>query len=132
IAENYNLRVIYDAAHAFGVRDSGGSILRHGDMSVLSFHATKVFNTFEGGAIICPDEITKKRIDRLKNFGFVDEVTVAAPGINGKMREVNYAFSLQQLKYIDDAIARRERIDRNYRSHLGPVQGIRCLPSSDH
>lgn len=132
IAENYNLRVIYDAAHAFGVRDSGGSILRHGDMSVLSFHATKVFNTFEGGAIICPDEITKKRIDRLKNFGFVDEVTVAAPGINGKMSEVNSAFGLLQLKYIDDAIARRERIDRKYRSLLGPVQGIRCLPTSDH
>src|SRR5690606_9575198 len=132
IAENYNLRVIYDAAHAFGVEDAGGSVLRHGDLSVLSFHATKVFNTFEGGAIVCPDATLKKRIDRLKNFGFVDEVTVAAPGINGKMSEVNSAFGLLQLKYIDDAIARRERIDRKYRSLLGPVQGIRCLPTSDH
>jgi dTDP-4-amino-4,6-dideoxygalactose transaminase len=132
IAENYNLRVIYDAAHAFGVRDSEGSILRHGDLSVLSFHATKVFNTFEGGAIVCPDEITKKRIDRLKNFGFVDEVTVAAPGINGKMSEINAAFGLLQLKHIDDAIASRERIDRTYRSLLDHVKGIRCLPTSNH
>ena len=81
IADNYNLKVIYDAAHAFGVEDSKGSVLRHGDLSVLSFHATKVFNTFEGGAIICPDAKTKLRIDQLKNFGFVDETTVVAPGI---------------------------------------------------
>ena len=94
IADNYNLRVVYDAAHAFGVQDTGGSILRYGDLSVLSFHATKVFNTFEGGAIICPDAKTKLRIDRLKNFGFVDETTVVAPGINGKMSEINAAFGL--------------------------------------
>ncbi|MFI4941281.1 MAG: DegT/DnrJ/EryC1/StrS family aminotransferase, partial [Burkholderiales bacterium] len=91
IADNYNLKVIYDAAHAFGVKDHRGSILQHGDLSVLSFHATKVFNTFEGGAIICPDAKTKHRIDQLKNFGFVDEVTVVAPGINGKMSEFNAA-----------------------------------------
>ena len=97
IADNYNLRVIYDAAHAFGVQDAGGSIMHHGDLSVLSFHATKVFNTFEGGAIICHDAKTKQRIDHLKNFGFVDEVTVVAPGINAKMSEINAAFGLLQL-----------------------------------
>jgi len=85
IADNYNIKVIYDAAHAFGVKDAGGSLLRHGDLSVLSFHATKVFNTFEGGAIVCKDARTKQHIDNLKNFGFVNETTVVAPGINGKM-----------------------------------------------
>src|SRR3990167_6599182 len=116
IADNYKLKVIYDAAHAFGVKDEGGSVLRHGDLSVLSFHATKVFNTFEGGAIICPDAKTKQRIDHLKNFGFVDEVTVVAPGINAKMSEVNAAFGLLQLKHIDKALARRREIDAIYRS----------------
>jgi len=127
IADNYNLKVIYDAAHAFGVRDAGGSVLRHGDLSVLSFHATKVFNTFEGGAIICPDARTKQRIDHLKNFGFVDEVTVVAAGINGKMSEINAAFGLLQLKYVDGAIARRREIDARYRTLLADVAGIRCL-----
>lgn len=127
IADNYNLRVIYDAAHAFGVEDAGGSILRHGDLSVLSFHATKVFNTFEGGAIICPDAKTKKRIDQLKNFGFVDEVTVVAPGINGKMSEINAAFGLLQLKHIDHALQRRREIDRYYRQELQDVPGIRVV-----
>lgn len=127
IADNYNLRVIYDAAHAFGVKDSGGSILRHGDLSVLSFHATKVFNTFEGGAIICPDAKTKKRIDQLKNFGFVDEVTVVAPGINGKMSEVNAAFGLLQLQHIDEAMQRRCEIDKLYRVLLQDVPGIRLI-----
>lgn len=127
IADNYNLRVIYDAAHAFGVEDAGGSILRHGDLSVLSFHATKVFNTFEGGAIICPDAKTKKRIDQLKNFGFVDEVTVVAAGINGKMSEVNAAFGLLQLHYIDKAMQRRREIDEYYRQQLKDVPGIRLV-----
>ena len=130
IADNYNLRVIYDAAHAFGVQDAGGSILRHGDLSVLSFHATKVFNTFEGGAIICPDAKTKKRIDQLKNFGFVDEVTVVAPGINGKMSEVNAAFGLLQLQHIDQAMQRRREIDQFYRQQLQDVQGIRLLDAT--
>ena len=103
IADNYNLKVIYDAAHAFGVRHQGTSVLNYGDLSVISFHATKIFNTFEGGAIICPDAKTKLRIDRLKNFGFVDEVTVVAAGINGKMSEINAAFGLLQLKGIDAA-----------------------------
>lgn len=127
IADNYNLRVIYDAAHAFGVEDAGGSILRHGDLSVLSFHATKVFNTFEGGAIICPDAKTKKRIDQLKNFGFVDEVTVVAHGINGKMSEINAAFGLLQLQHIDRAIERRREIDGFYRERLQDVQGIQLV-----
>lgn len=127
IANNYNLKVIYDAAHAFGVQDGGGSILRHGDLSVLSFHATKVFNTFEGGAIVCPDAKTKQRIDHLKNFGFVDEVTVVAPGINGKMSEVNAAFGLLQLRYLQQALSRREEIDAVYRQKFEGLKGIQCL-----
>jgi dTDP-4-amino-4,6-dideoxygalactose transaminase len=130
IADNYNLRVIYDAAHAFGVQNESGSILKFGDLSVLSFHATKVFNTFEGGAIVCPDAKTKQRIDHLKNFGFVDEVTVVAPGINGKMSEFNAALGMLQLKYIDGAIARRREIDGIYREHLAGVPGLRCLDPS--
>lgn len=127
IADNYNLRVIYDAAHAFGVQGDSGSVLKHGDLSVLSFHATKVFTTCEGGAIVCPDAKTKQRIDHLKNFGFVDEVTVAAPGINGKMNEMSAALGLLQLKSVDSALARRREIDEAYRSLLKDVAGIRCL-----
>lgn len=130
IADNYNLKVIYDAAHAFGVQDAQGSVLRHGDLSVLSFHATKVFNTFEGGAIVCPDAKTKARIDQLKNFGHVGEVTVVAPGINGKMSEFNAAFGLLQLKYIDQAIGLRKEIDFAYRGRLKNVKGIHCLNDS--
>lgn len=131
IADVYNLKVIYDAAHAFGVKCHCGSILRHGDLSVLSFHATKVFNTFEGGAIVCQDQKTKQRIDNLKNFGIVDEVTVVAPGINGKMSEVNAAFGLLQLKEVDEAIKRRQRVDSIYRSLLAEVQGIKCVNAGD-
>lgn len=127
IADNYNLRVIYDAAHAFGVEHGGNSILRAGDLSVLSFHATKVFNTFEGGAIICPDAKTKQRIDHLKNFGFVDELTVVAPGINGKMSELNASLGLLQLKHIDRAIERRKEIDAIYRSQLDGIKGLKCV-----
>jgi dTDP-4-amino-4,6-dideoxygalactose transaminase len=130
IADNYNLKVIYDAAHAFGVQTDGGSVLQHGDLAILSFHATKVFNTFEGGAIVCPDAKTKQRIDHLKNFGFVDEVTVVAPGINGKMSEINAAFGLLQLKHIDKALARRKEIDATYRELLSDTPGIRCLVGS--
>ncbi|MYN46066.1 aminotransferase class I/II-fold pyridoxal phosphate-dependent enzyme [Pseudoduganella sp. FT93W] len=124
IADNYNLKVIYDAAHAFGVRTEQGSILNAGDLSVLSFHATKVFNTFEGGAIICKDATTKTRIDRLKNFGFVNETTVVAPGINGKMSEINAAFGLLQLQHVDQMIERRRAIDRAYREGLAGIRGI--------
>ncbi len=127
IADNYGLKVIYDAAHAFGVQDARGSVLNHGDLSILSFHATKVFNTFEGGAIICPDEKTKRHIDHLKNFGFVDEVTVVAAGINGKMSEINAAFGLLQLKGIDAALQKRKAIDTRYRECLSDVKGIQCL-----
>jgi dTDP-4-amino-4,6-dideoxygalactose transaminase len=127
IADNYNLRLIYDAAHAFGVRQGKTSVLRHGDLSVLSFHATKVFTTCEGGAIVCPDAKTKQRIDHLKNFGFVDEVTVVAPGINGKMQEMSAALGLLQLEHVDKALARRKEIDARYRQALAGAKGIRCL-----
>ncbi len=128
IADIYNLKVIYDASHAFAVQLHTGSLLNHGDLSVLSFHATKVFNTFEGGAIVCPDAKTKLRIDHLKNFGFVDEVTVVAPGINGKMSEFNAALGLLQLKSIDEALRKRKAIDIRYRQGLAGVGGIHCLP----
>jgi dTDP-4-amino-4,6-dideoxygalactose transaminase len=127
IADNYGLKVIYDAAHAFGVCREEGSLLNAGDLSVLSFHATKVFNTFEGGAIVSPDLKTKQRIDHLKNFGFVDEVTVVAPGINGKMSEVNAAFGLLQLKGIEAALEKRKAIDSLYRQLLADVNGISCI-----
>lgn len=127
IADTYGLKVIYDAAHAFGVQYKGESLLRHGDLSVLSFHATKVFNTFEGGAIISPDAKTKKRIDHLKNFGFADQVTVVAPGINGKMSEVSAAMGLLQLDYIDAVLARRNEIELRYRAALADVEGISML-----
>jgi dTDP-4-amino-4,6-dideoxygalactose transaminase len=130
IADTYGLKVIYDAAHAFGVKYKGESLLNHGDLSVLSFHATKVYNTFEGGAIVCPDTKTKQRIDYLKNFGFADEVTVMAPGINGKMNEVQAAFGLLQLKHIDDIIIRRRTIDDSYRKALADIKGITCLSPS--
>lgn len=130
VADNHNLKVIYDAAHAFGVQDHGGSILRHGDLSVLSFHATKVFNTFEGGAIICPDAKTKQHIDYLKNFGHTGEVTVVDSGINGKMSEFNAALGLLQLKYIGQVLERRKEIDALYREQLNCVEGISCLQSA--
>ena len=126
IADTYGLKVIYDAAHAFGVKYRGESLLKHGDLSTLSFHATKVFNTFEGGAIVCHDAKTKKRIDDLKNFGFADEVTVVATGINAKMNELQAAFGLLQLKHVDEAIDRRRKIDAEYREHLSSVKGIFC------
>ncbi len=127
IASESNLKVIYDAAHAFGVKHRGTSVLRHGDLAVLSFHATKVFNTFEGGAIVCPDAKTKQHIDHLKNFGFVDETTVVAAGINGKMSEVNAALGLLQLKYVGDALAARQKVDAFYRTALQGTVGITCL-----
>lgn len=130
IADNYNLKVIYDAAHAFGVRCHCGSVLKHGDLSALSFHATKVFNTFEGGALVCPDARTKQHIDNLKNFGFVNETTVVAAGINAKMSEFNAALGLLQLKHVDQALARRREIDETYRRLLMDVPGITCVGQS--
>lgn len=124
IADTYGLKVIYDAAHAFGVQDQEGSILKHGDLSILSFHATKVFNTFEGGAIVSPDAKTKERIDYLKNFGIADETTVIAPGINGKMNEIQAAMGVLQLGHVDKAISRRQEVDSLYRQGLERVEGI--------
>jgi len=130
IAAIYGLKVIYDAAHAFGVRRPGGSLLNHGDLSVLSFHATKVFTTFEGGAIVSPDRKTKQRIDYLKNFGFADESTVVAPGINGKLNEISAAFGLLQLQHVDAVIAARAAIDARYRQAFASLRGIACLPDA--
>lgn len=127
IADIYGLKIIYDAAHAFGVRVNGESVLKAGDISTLSFHATKVYNTIEGGALICHDEATKKRIDYLKNFGFADETTVVAPGINSKMDEVRAAYGLLNLKQVDAAIAKRKAIAEKYRRALKDIPGIRTL-----
>jgi dTDP-4-amino-4,6-dideoxygalactose transaminase len=127
IARRHGLRVIYDAAHSFGVRYRGESILRAGDLSVLSFHATKVFNTFEGGAIVSPDAETKLYVDRMKNFGIVDQTTVAAIGTNGKMNEVQAAFGLLQLRHLRPALERRMVIDAAYREALADIPGVRCL-----
>ena len=124
IARTHGLRVLYDAAHAFGVRKNGQSVLNFGDMSVLSFHGTKIFNTFEGGAIICHDAQTKRHIDHLKNFGFADEVTVVKPGINGKMNELQAAFGLLQLQHIDRLIDERARIAGRYRSAFQGIEGL--------
>ncbi|MFY0699754.1 MAG: DegT/DnrJ/EryC1/StrS family aminotransferase [Bermanella sp.] len=131
IADKHGLKVIYDAAHAFAVNDEDGSILNHGDLSVLSFHATKVFNTLEGGAIICHTKEMKSRIDKLKNFGIADEVTITDIGINGKMSEVNAAFGLLQLKYVDEALHKRMLIDEIYREKLCGVKGLSIVDKVD-
>jgi dTDP-4-amino-4,6-dideoxygalactose transaminase len=127
VAIKNDLKIIYDAAHAFGVKQNNKSILLNGDLSVVSFHATKVFNTFEGGAIISHTPEMKRHIDNLKNFGIVDEVTVSELGINGKMSELNAALGLLQLKYIDEKIEHRARVDRLYRKLLFDIVGIECL-----
>lgn len=127
LAKTYNLKVIYDAAHAFGVKVDGKSILQHGDMSTLSFHATKVFNTIEGGALICHSAEMKQQIDYLKNFGFEDEVTVMAPGINSKMDEIRAAYGLLNLRQVDSAIAHRKQVAQNYREGLKNIKGITCM-----
>ncbi|MDT9598892.1 DegT/DnrJ/EryC1/StrS family aminotransferase [Sphingosinicella rhizophila] len=131
IADRHDLHVIYDAAHAFGVRDNGKSILGCGDLSTLSFHATKVFNTFEGGAIISRDAAAKTRIGHLRNFGFVDEVTVVTSGMNGKMSEINAAFGLLQLKHVSEEIEKRRIVSEYYRQALDGVQGVDCLAVAD-
>lgn len=127
IAQKYNLKVIYDAAHAFGVKYMGETILNWGNLSVLSFHATKVFNTFEGGAIISHNPNTKKRIDLLKNFGFIDEVQIGAVGINGKMNEFQAALGLLQLNHIKEVISRRKDIATRYSDSLKDIKGIRII-----
>ena len=125
IAKKHGLKVIYDAAHAFGVRVNGDSILNAGDISTLSFHATKVYNTIEGGALVCHSAEMKHQIDNLKNFGFRGEVTVEAPGINGKMDEVRAAYGLLNLKQVDAAIEARQKVANAYREALKDVKGIR-------
>ena len=124
IADKYGLKVIYDAAHAFGVEVNGESLLNAGDMSTLRFHATKVFNTIEGGAMVMHDEKTKQRIDYLKNFGFANEVEVVGPGINSKMDEIRSAYGLLNLKQVDAAIAARQKVAVAYREALRNVDGI--------
>lgn len=124
IADKYGLKVIYDAAHAFGVKVNGESILNAGDMSTLSFHATKVYNTLEGGAMVMHDEATKKRIDYLKNFGFAGETEVIAPGINSKMDEVRAAYGILNLRQVDAAIEARHQVAIKYRAALQKVDGI--------
>jgi dTDP-4-amino-4,6-dideoxygalactose transaminase len=125
IADKHGLKVIYDAAHAFGVEVDGESVLNAGDMSTLSFHATKVYNTLEGGAIVMHDAEAKKRIDYLKNFGFAGETEVVAPGINSKVDEVRCAYGLLNLKQVDAAIEARHRVAEKYREALHNVPGIR-------
>lgn len=135
IADLYGLKVIYDAAHAFGVEKDGKSIIEAGDMSTLSFHATKVYNTIEGGALICHDAETKQRIDYIKNFGFANETTVVAPGINGKIDEVRSAYGLASLKLVDKAIKSRKAVALRYRDALTGIKGIRMqndIPNVKH
>ena len=135
IADKYGLKVIYDAAHAFGVEQDGVSLMNYGDMSTLSFHATKVYNTIEGGAMVMHDEKTKQRIDYLKNFGFAGETEVVGPGINSKMDEMRAAYGLLNLKQVDDAIEARHQVAIRYREALKDVDGIEYwndLPGVKH
>lgn len=135
IADKYGLRVIYDAAHAFGVKQNNVSILQAGDISTLSFHATKTYNTIEGGALVCHSAEMKQKIDQLKNFGFVSETEVVAPGINSKMDELRAAYGLLNLRYVDDAINHRRAVADTYRTALKDIRGIRCmqdLPNVKH
>ena len=135
VADNNGLKVLYDACHTFGVKLNNIPILNFGDLSVMSFHATKVYNTFEGGAIVCHDEATKKRVDNLKNFGFVNETTVVMPGINAKMNEMQAAMGLLQLKYIDEVIEKRKEIAKTYRKKLDGIEGVSFkndLPNVSH
>ncbi|MDE6382203.1 MAG: DegT/DnrJ/EryC1/StrS family aminotransferase, partial [Muribaculaceae bacterium] len=124
IADKYGLKVIYDAAHAFGVEVNGESVLNAGDVATLSFHATKVYNTIEGGALVMHDEKTKRRIDHLKNFGFVSETEVVAPGINSKMDEIRAAYGILNLRQVDEAIASRRRVADRYREALADTEGV--------
>jgi dTDP-4-amino-4,6-dideoxygalactose transaminase len=127
IADKYGLKIIYDAAHAFGVEKDGVSILNAGDMATLSFHATKTYNTVEGGALVCHDEATKKRIDYLKNFGFAGETEVVMPGINGKMDELRSVYGILNLKHVERAIEKRKAVAEEYRLALRDVPGIGCM-----
>ena len=135
IAKKYNLKVIYDACHCFGVKINNKSILEYGDISVMSFHATKVFHTFEGGAVICKDLESKIKIDNLKNFGFINETSVVTYGINAKMNELQASMGLLQLKYIKSLISKRKIIAEKYRNELSAIKGIYYLsdlPNVEH
>ncbi|MEE4660967.1 MAG: DegT/DnrJ/EryC1/StrS family aminotransferase, partial [Halieaceae bacterium] len=132
VADRHGLKVIYDAAHAFNVRLDGESLLTFGDLSTISFHATKVFHTVEGGAIYPSRQLLKEQVDFLKNFGFANETTVTAPGINAKMNEMSAAMGLLQLRYADQCIARRLAIAARYREALAPVDGLRTLQHGDN
>lgn len=132
IADKYGLKVIYDAAHCFGVKYKEEGICMFGDLSILSFHATKVFNTMEGGAIVCHDEDTKKRIDYLKNFGFTGETTVIAPGINSKMNEMQAALGLVQLKHYQENKLKRKVVANTYREIISNIRGVKLLPEPDN
>lgn len=127
IADKHGLKIIYDAAHAFGVKQNGNSVLQAGDMSTLSFHATKVYNTVEGGALVCHSAEMKRHIDQLRNFGFTGETEVEAAGINSKMDEIRASYGLLNLRQVDAAIAARKGIAESYRAALAHVPGIRCL-----
>lgn len=127
IADKHNLKLIYDAAHAFGAKYKGQSLLSYGDLSMVSFHATKVFNTFEGGAIVCHSAEMKHHIDQLKNFGIVDETTVNNVSMNGKLSEVHAALGLLQLKTIDQTLQARQKVDHYYRELLTDIEGITCI-----
>ena len=127
IAKKYNLKVIYDASHAFGVEDRSGSILQYGDASALSFHATKVFNTFEGGAVVCKSLEEKQRLHRFKNFGLSKENNIDVIGLNGKMSEINAAFGILQLKYLDEYISKRKDIFEYYRQELSSIEGLEII-----
>lgn len=131
IAARNGLKLIYDAAHAFGVTINDVPVLKYGDLSMLSFHATKVFNTAEGGALITNDPELKKQIDSLKNFGFADEITVTAPGTNGKMNELQAALGILQLKYMNVFLEKRKQVDRIYRSQLVDIPGVRLLKKQE-
>jgi dTDP-4-amino-4,6-dideoxygalactose transaminase len=131
LADKYKLKIIYDAAHAFGVQDQKGSILEYGDLSVVSFHATKVFNTFEGGAVITRSTELKEKIDQIKNFGFINETTVSSIGINGKMSELNSVIGLCQLKYLNEHIRKRESVHNEYTKKLSKVQGIKLIKENN-
>lgn len=132
IADKHGLKVIYDAAHAFGVKMNGNSVLNYGDLSVLSFHATKVYSTIEGGAVICHSAEMKHHIDNLKNFGFQDETIVEEPGINAKLNEIQAAYGLLQLKYVDGFIVRRKVITELYRRLLKDIRGVRSLSDMEN
>jgi len=128
VAARHGLKVVYDAAHAFGVEENGISVLTRGDLSVLSFHATKAFSTIEGGAVVCREQAMKRRLDRLKNFGFQDEVTVVETGFNAKLNEVQAAYGLLCLKHFEEGVAARRKVVEHYRRHLGSLSGITLLP----